>query len=92
MTTPIDLTKAKQALSECFGARYDASRLGGRNAMAAVLSAQLDLSDQDAAKLLHALEQTCAIRWMPQAGAGWINSRHGLAIEIGYWKLERSIG
>jgi hypothetical protein len=92
MTTKIDLAKATMVLSEYLGIRHDASRLGGRSTMAAVLSAQLDLSDQDAAKLLNALEQTRAIHWIPQPGAGWMNRQHGLAIELGYWKLERSQG
>ena len=92
MTTKIDLAKAAMVLLEYFDIRHDASRLGGRSTMAAVLSAQLDLSDQDAAKLLNALEQTGTVRWIPQRGAGWMNSRHGLAIELGYWKLERSQG
>jgi hypothetical protein len=59
--------------------------------MAAVLSTQFALSGQEAAELLDALEQACAIRWIPQAGADWMNSRLGLVIELGYWKLERSI-
>jgi hypothetical protein len=92
MSTTIDLTEATLALSEYFGTRYDASRVGGRSTMAAVLSAQFDLSGQEAAELLDALEQSCAIRWIPQPGADWMKSRHGLEIELGHWKLERSVG
>jgi hypothetical protein len=60
--------------------------------MAAILSAQFDLSSQEATELLDALEQTCAIRWIPQPGARWMNRQHGLSIELGYWKIERSLG
>ena len=92
MENTIDLTKATLLLSEHFGTRYDASRVGGRSTMASVLSAQYDLSGQEAAEWLDALEQTRAIRWIPQPGAGWMNRQHGLEIELGYWKLERSQG
>jgi hypothetical protein len=92
MTTTIDLTQVTQALSKYVGTRYDASRVGGRSTMAAILRAQFDLSGQEAAELLDVLEQSCAIRWIPQPGADWMNNRLGLEIELGYWKLERSIG
>ena len=91
MTTTIDLTKATLLLSEQFGTRYDASRHGGRSTMASMLSAHCDLSGQEAAECLDELEQTRAIRWIPQPGAGWMQRQHGLEIELGYWKLERSI-
>ena len=89
--TTIDLAEAKLALLDRFGTRYDAGRVGGRSTLAAVLSAQFDLRRQDAAELVDALEQACAIRWIPQRGAEWMNSQHGLQIELGYWKLERSL-
>jgi hypothetical protein len=92
MTTTIDLTEVTELLSEYVGTRYDAGRVAGRNTMAAILSAQFDLSSQEVAELLDALEQSCAIRWIPQPGADWMNNRLGLEIELGYWKLERSIG
>jgi len=91
MTTAIDLTEVALALSDHFGTRYDTNRAGGRAAMAAVLSARCDFSSQESAELLDALEQTRAICWVPQPGADWMNGRLGLAIELGYWKLERSI-
>jgi hypothetical protein len=40
MTTTIDLAEVALALSEGFGARYDASRVGGRSVMATALSTQ----------------------------------------------------
>jgi hypothetical protein len=91
MTTTIDLAEATQALSKLFGPRYDASRASGRSTMVAVLSAQFSLAHREAAELLDALERACAIRWVPQPGAEWMNSRLGLAIELGSWKLERSV-
>jgi hypothetical protein len=91
MTTTIELTEAVLTLSEYFGTRYDASRLGGRRAMTAVISTQFALSHQEAGELLDALEQTRAIRWISQPGADWMQSWLGLEIELGYWKLQRSV-
>ncbi len=91
MTSTINLTEATQVLSESFGTRYDASRSGGRSTMAAILRAQFDLGSQEAAELLDVLEQTCAIHSIPQPSASWMNSQHGLTIELGYWKLERTL-
>ncbi|HEU5104030.1 MAG TPA: hypothetical protein VFU22_33670 [Roseiflexaceae bacterium] len=68
MMTAVDLTEAAMALREQFGPRLAASRLGGRERLAAALRAQFALDTNDAERIVAALVRCQAIMWEPEPG------------------------
>jgi hypothetical protein len=68
MIKVIELTEAAMALRDHLGPRLAASRLGGRQRVAAALCDRFALDTDDAERIVAALERCQAVVWEPDAG------------------------
>ena len=68
MLYPIDLTEAAQTLVARCGPHLAASRRGGRHHFETVLRQHFDLAEADASRIISALEQRQALRWVSAHG------------------------
>jgi hypothetical protein len=64
MPYPIDLTEAAQTLVAGCGSHLAASRRGGRHHFVTILRQRFDLAEADASRIIAALEQRQALRWV----------------------------
>ena len=86
MLYPIDLTEAAQTLVARYGAQVAASRPGGRQQFVTVLRQHFNLAEADASRIISALEQRQALRWVsahtpPQPCPGMLEL-------YGFWHIE----
>jgi hypothetical protein len=68
MIKAIELTEAAMALREHLEPRLAASRLGGRQRVAAALCGRFALDTDAAERIVAALERCQAVMWEPDAG------------------------
>jgi hypothetical protein len=86
MLYPIDLTEAAQTLIARCGPHLAASRRGGRQHFVTVLRQHFDLAQADASRIIVALEQRQALRWISAHGP--LQACPGLLELSGTWQIQ----